>query len=174
MITYNNRISALTKEKTYQLTDIGLGDEGGMWKFDDINRVELKFTPTKHYGGIYQCIVHSHFGKAIISNRKYLSPANFSYQNEEFNGFIRALHEKLANVEGIEFRRGLSKSSFYTQLVAMLIIMPLVISVMLAFGQLIIAGLMLLIVLIRLVPFFKKNKPGNYDPRNIPDRLLPS
>ena len=174
MNTYKNRISALTTDRTFQLSQEGIRHEGGEWKFNDINRIELKFTPTKYYGGIYQCILHSHFGKEVISNRKYEGPANFTYQNQEFKSFITALHQKLSQVEGVEFSKGLGKASFYIQLIAMLIFMPMVIFAMAAFGQLLIAGIFMLIVLVRLVPFFKKNRPGNYDPLNIPLHLLPT
>jgi len=174
MITYRNRVSAIAKEKNYELKEDGIGDGQGRWKFDDINLVELKYTPTRYYSGIYQCILHSYFGKEVISNRKYEGPANFKYQNEEFRGFITELHKQLSKVEGIEFKTGLSKASFYSQLMAMLLFMPLMVYVMVALGQMLLAALITLILLVRLVPFFQKNRPGHYDPLNIPNQLLPS
>lgn len=163
----------MTKEQAYRLSDEGISAEGKVWKYSDIRQVAMKFTPTRYYSGIYQCEVSSSTGTFIISNRRYKSPANFDYQNEAYSDFILELHRKLSDTQGVRYTSGKPKAKFIAELIAALIFFPLLVYMLFALGQLIVAGLMALIIVARLVPYYQKNKPQEYQPFKVPDALLP-
>ena len=175
MTTYTNRLSALTKEKNYTLSETGIGDGMGEWSYTDIKEVKLKFTPTRYYGGIYQCIITSKAGgKVTLSNRKYKGPADFEYQNAEYNRFIWQLHQNLMAYSHVRYVTGMEKARFMIGLIGSLIFFPLMIYAMFALGQALVAGIVLLILVVRLVPYYKKNKPNTYSPEEIPMGLIPN
>lgn len=172
-IQYQNRLSALAEAQTFSLTEEGLSDNNALWTFDKINRVQLKYTPSRYQSGIYQCEVSSIHGQMKISNRNYVGPANFEFHNQDYVNFVEQLHQKLAHQEGIEFKTGYSSFRFYVELLFMLLLVPLVIYLSLAFDRLTIGLIVFVLLALRLVPYFKKNRPQNYQPSEIPKYLIP-
>ncbi len=173
MESYLNRLSALSKEKTYTLNEEGIADETGAWKYSDIKHVQLKFTPTRYYGGIYQCVITSQSGEVTLSNRRYKGPADFDYQNEAYNRFVKELHKKLESIAGMSFGSGMSRPRFMLELIGSLIFFPLIVYAIFALGQALVGGLILLVLAVRLIPYYRKNKPRSYRASEIPDDLLP-
>ena len=173
MTSYLNRISALRKTTTYTLDEEGFGDETRFWGYNDIKQIQLKYSPTRYYGGIYQCIVTSEWDEVTLSNRRYNGPADFEYQNESYSRFVHELHQKLNSASGVRFVSGMSNLRFTMELVGSLIFFPLILYVIFMFGQFLVGGLVVFILLFRLLPYYRKNKPRSYLPSDVPDDLMP-
>ncbi|KYG78979.1 hypothetical protein [Roseivirga echinicomitans] len=173
METYLNRVSAFDKEQTYTLDDRSISNGQSQWDLQDIENVHLSFKPTKHYGNIYQCAIESRSGKITLSNRRYIGPASFDYQSAEYSQFIKIL---LLNLDGYgltNFKSGKSKSNYWLEVIASTLFFGLILIVLTMFGAWLASLVFLAIIILRLIPYYKKNRPMTFPARHIPDHILP-
>ncbi|WP_339608645.1 hypothetical protein [uncultured Roseivirga sp.] len=173
METYINRVSAFDKEQVYTL-DVGSISNGQtQWDLKDIHDVHLSFKPTKSYGNVYQCEIESRLGKIILSNRRYLGPANFEYQSGEYRQFVSTLLQNLDAYGLANFKSGKSESTYWLEVIASAIFFGLLLLILAFFGAWIIAVSFLAVLVFRLVPYYKKNRPMNFSAKHIPSHMLP-
>tara|TARA_A100000171_G_C2139657_1_gene153808 strand:+ start:5360 stop:5881 length:522 start_codon:yes stop_codon:yes gene_type:complete len=173
METYLNRISAFDKEQVYTLDDRAISNEHSKWDLKDVHGVHLSFKPTRHYGNIYQCAIETRSDKIVLSNRRYIGPANFEYQSDDYRQFVSSLLQRL-EVNGLtNFSSGKSKSTYWLEVIASTIFFGLILIVLTMFGAWIIALSFLAILFFRLVPYYKKNRPVVFSAKQIPSHILP-
>ena len=173
MNTYTNRPNAISREKTYVLGEAGISDGTGEWAYEELTEIRLKYAPTRYYSGIYECHIRSARGSVVLCNREYRGPANFEYKNEAYTAFVKELHKRLLDYAQVSLLTGKPKGKFYFEVLASAIFFPLLLYAMFALGQLLVAGIALLVILIRLLPYFGKNRPRHYAASNVPDNMLP-
>ncbi len=186
MTEYTQRLSPFHKTRTYSLSSGGLEweeENGGREQlgFDAIEAVELKFAPTRYERNRYRLrIRHQGGGKTDITNKHFRGFASFKDQSSTFVPFLREFHRNLAGANpSVAYRRGMSPSGRLLALVSCLI-GGLALLFAAAYGRrngndsLFFACLLLLLIAaLSLWSYFAKNRPGTYDPLELPDELLP-
>ena len=173
METYLNRVSAFDKEQTYTLDDRSISNGQSQWDLQDIENVHLSFKPTKHYGNIYQCVIESRSGKITISNRRYIGPANFDYQSAKYSQFVRSLLLNLDAYGLTNFKSGKSQSTYWLEVIASVVFFGLMLIILAMFGAWIVALSFLALLIFRLIPYYKKNRPMVFSAGQIPNHILP-
>lgn len=173
-MAYINRQSALDTEKHFSLTDTGISDgDKNILPFGEVKKVQMQYKPTRHHQNFYQCDILGKRGQSFrLVSRRYQGLANFANQSHEFKVFMKGLHQRLAAYPEIEFVAGLSKNRYYTELIATVAMVVLFGSIIAAFSAGIGLILVALIVWFRAVPYFRRNKPRNYDPQHLPEDLF--
>lgn len=173
METYVNRVSAFDKEQAFTLDNYSISNSQVSWDLKDIIDIHLSFKPTKHYSNIYQCVIESRSGKIILSNRRYIGPANFEYHSQEYSHFVRSLLQALEGYGLTNFKSCTSKNSYWLEIVASTFFFSLLLIILAVFGAWIIAFGFLTILIFRLVPYYKKNRPMVFSANDIPSHILP-
>ncbi|MGW8121063.1 hypothetical protein ACV07N_00275 [Roseivirga echinicomitans] len=173
METYMNRIGAFDKDQTYTLDDRRISNGQTHWNLEDIRDVHLSFKPTKHYSNIYQCAIVSDKGKIVLSNRRYIGPANFDYQSAEYSQFVRSLLQQLGDYGLTNFKSGKSKATYWLEVIASILFFSLILVAIAFFGAWYIALGFFTLLLFRLVPYYKKNRPMIFSSDQIPNHILP-
>lgn len=171
---YINRKSELDTEKYFSLTDTGISDgDIGIIPYEEIRLVQLQYIQAHNRRGFYQCLIHGTGGQEWkLVSRRYLGIGRFANQLPEYRDFLLELHRKLAHYPQIRFMAGLSKASYYGELVGTILVVGLLSAVLTAFT----AGIALILIPFllywRVVPYFRKNRPAAYQPSNPPAELL--
>lgn len=180
-MTYAFRKSALENEKRYLLQEDSLIIEdlknGSKRKLSlsSIRTVHLKFLAKRNMPDAYLCTIKSNEGgELILSSQHYKGIASFEDRAKDYSEFVRALHADLAQHK-VLFSKGLNSFSYWGSMLAFILV-GLVIA-LIGLTALFPYGIFTLLVLVylffRLKKHFKINKPGVYDPKEIPAELLP-
>ncbi|MFY0650532.1 MAG: hypothetical protein JXQ96_00795 [Cyclobacteriaceae bacterium] len=182
---YSFRKSAFDKDKTYELTQtsISITDHEGRTTdtpYSDIETVNLQFVSTKN-NSFYQCELKLKNGsKILLKSQHYKGIANFEDRKEEYSLYISGLHKILnASKLDIKYKKGISPVAYFLSMAIFILtgfLFPIIAIVMLIGGQLLfgLAGLFVGIMLIlKMLKYAKKNKPGTYSPDDLPESLLP-
>lgn len=184
---YTYRKSAFEKPRTYALDENALVIRGEDMStqsipYNDIVFVNLVYTPTRSNSNLYMAIIKSNSAKKIkISNQEYVKLATFENRSKDYVKFIKAFHEKLFQFRmGIKFKKGVGTGLFILYM-AIFWISGLVFlgcsGGSFYVGQWIMGIIFFLATLLNLrlsLQYKKKNKPGVYDPKRIPTKILPS
>ena len=186
MLEYTQRPNLFRKTRTYSLSPRGLeweeeGAEGEQLDFGDIEAVELKYTPTRYERNLYRLrIRHRGGGQTDLTNGHYLRFASFEDRSPTFVPFVREFHRALAKANpSVCYRRGMSRTG-RTWASAACLLGGLILLAVAAYGvstghsSLSFASLFLfLAATLVLRSYFAKNRPGIYDPLELPEELLP-
>jgi len=184
--TYNFRSTAFTKENALTLyadkllvKNLSTEAERSI-EWSQVKEVVLAFANSKNTPDVYLCTLKFQMGTdLVIKSVHYKGLADFEKREEDYALFVRALHEVLAKERHIHFKKGISKGLYI--LMGLLSIfgigMYIAISIVMLFST-IIVGILCLIFTpflgMKLYAYMKKNQPGTYDPKALPDYLLPS
>ena len=183
---YSFRKSAFEKEKSYELTESGIQiiDHDGTQStifYDDIQEVNPSYMATKN-NSFYQCILKLRSGeKVLIKSQHYRGIADFEDRSADYAAFIVGLHKVLtAAGQGIVYKKGIGKVAYFFSMLIFIvasILFPLSAIGMLVTGNLpfgAIALILSIFLIMRMIKYSKKNKPGHYTPDDIPKALLPA
>lgn len=184
---YSHRNSLIHKNRTYRITDFAL-----LWKDDDLDEVSLpfedivsvegKFSPTRVQGNRYVLrLITRHMGKIDITNTTYKGIGNFEELNNEYVAFVSALNKQISESNpSAKFIKGSSWVGYIFAIFMGFILLAVIVAALVFFltaGIIWIAAIKLGILVFffpRLFRYIKHNKPGVYDPLNIPSDVLPS
>jgi len=143
--------------------------------YDQIKCVRLRYNYSRSKNNEFFCRIILREGKSIeFSNKYYSGFAKFYDQSEEFNKFVKRLHQNLVTYKkNIVFIGGITNRGYFTKFALIfLIIIGLTILLYSLIGTF---GIILpLIFLGRVFYYFHRNKPIIYEPGKVPERLLPS
>jgi hypothetical protein len=170
---YTNRVDFRQSEITYALNEVGVDSNVGLLPYKNITAIHLSFEPTKYYINIYKCAIIAKNRSFTLSNRRYISIGNFDYQSADYTTFVRALHTNLTQ-QNTEFTCGKNKSRYWLELPIAIIGFSILFFTISAYATPIVGVLFLAIILYKLVPYYKRNKPKTYTPNNLPTNLLPT
>lgn len=186
MIRYATRNNAFVPARTYvvagdQLLIEMTGFASNLVPMHEISEVNLAFAPTRPERNRYRCTLRTTKQKIVFFNRTYRGIYDFPQTNPEYVAFVRALHGALLlHNPSCRFTAG-SSVAVYALNIAILIFV---------FAMLVLLGVFLftigltaiVVVKVLIILFYiptalrwaKKNRPRKYDPRTIPDDLLPA
>lgn len=170
---YTNRLDFRQENITYELTEAGIDSNVGLLPFKDITEIHLSYEPTKNYGNIFKCAITAKNRSLTLSNRRYISIGNFEYHSEQYSAFITTLHAQLS-YQSAQFTRGKSKSRYWLEIPIVIISFTILTMLISSFGTIYMGLSFLAISLYKLIPYYKLNYPGTYDPKQIPTNLLPT
>ena len=178
---YQFRKSALENEKKYSLIGDGLliedlktGSQTTL-NFSSVKQVHLKYLAKRSMPDAYLCFIKERSGKEwTLSSQHYAGIADFENRDATFSPFVRAMHKQLANHQ-LEYKKGLNAFIYWLSMVFFILLGLVAVGIGVAaivpYGWFTI--LVAVLLFFRLRKHFKKNKPGTYDPVNIPEELLP-
>jgi hypothetical protein len=171
-IVYTNRLSAFEKAITYTLRDHLTSSAGLDVPYPEISKIHLKYQPTKHYSNLYYCEVYVR-GKMVarLSNRRFEGINNFSYHDQDYRLFVKSLHKQLDSKK-VRLVAGFDPGRYWLELVLSVVFLPLM-GVAIGMLQPVLGILFGLVIVLRLVPYFKRNAPKIYETSHIPARVLP-
>lgn len=182
--SYEARLSALERVRRFRIQgdSLHIEEEGHSraLPLDQIRTIRCRFHPTRIQRNRYETLLTLANGMEIkIGNQFYRGPANFEDRSGGYRAFVQALHHAVANGNrSCRFFAGATPLSFWLN-AAFFGTMILVLSILLivfAFSIPAVAIVKLVILIILLpvaVDWFRKNKPDEYDGREIPDSVLP-
>ncbi|HCD31187.1 MAG TPA: hypothetical protein DER01_02205 [Phycisphaerales bacterium] len=183
---YTYRQSILTKPWTFGLKNNALTweEEGKplrMIPFTQITKVQPKFDPTRVQ--LNRHILHVHTtqnGIIKIASMTYQGINDFKDQASSYRTFIKAFHEQLSAANPkMQFSKGITQLGYLASIGVLIFLIVLLVGavgfiLMGAVNFIILIKLGLLLYFIpSLVGYIRKNKPGTYDPLNLPADILP-
>ncbi len=184
--TYRLKANAFVPERTYRLTGNALtwqeSDKplDGVF-YDEISEVRLAFAPTRFDTNRYRAqVIFREGGMAEMFNTTYRGMMDFPEQNVAYVAFILALHECLAtHGRDVAYRYGNTTGAYIGNwlLTIFIGVMLVVIAMMLVAWGVFWLAILKLVVIVAMLPtllrYMRSAKPGAYDPRAIPDTVLP-
>ena len=185
-VSYTQRFHAFAQQRTYRLTQDAVvweDEDGGSGRmaYADISAIRLAYRPSRAQPDrFFATITVPSGGKVRISNTSYRGFNDFIMQDAEYSGFLKALHERLA--EGgcdVSYRKGSGLIGFAANLILTIVItggLAVLALYMLSGGYYGLAAAKLLIVawyMPVLFKFMKRSMPQRYEPDAIPDDALP-
>lgn len=183
---YAFRKSAFEKEKTYALVKEGIevtDHEGNkaLYKYSDIIEVHTSYAASKN-NAFYQCVLKMANGASLqLKSQHYRGIADFVDRNEAYSSFIQGLHELLALANpAVTYKKGVGLVGYIISMIIFIIaglLFPIISIFALIAGSLlygIIGAIGSIFLLIKMVKYTKKNRPGKYTPNSIPGNLLPA
>ena len=186
-VIYSHRKSATDFKRTYTVEEDNLSwkDEVGRCGqlfFSDIVNVEGQFSPSRFQSNRYIVRIECKDSNTLaITNTNYISFGDFEDRSNTYVPLIRMLHEKiLRHNPGVNFLKGTSWGGyiFANMMVIFTIVIVAVAGAFFVLFGLFWVTLIKLVLLIyyfpSLIRYVKRNKPGEYDPLNLPNDILPS
>ena len=183
---YAFRKSAFEKEKTYVLTKDGIevSDPDGpktVYKYADIEQVNTSFAASKN-NSFYQCRLKLTNGLSLsLKSQHYRGIADFEDRDEAYSTFVTRLHKLLAvSNPHVVYKKGIGMIGYIASMLVFTIaglLLPIGSIAALITGSIlygVIGVIASILLILRMVKYTRKNKPGKYSPDNIPKTLLPS
>jgi len=185
-LSYSHRNSLIHENRTYRI-----GDDALYWQDDDkpeerllysdINSVEAQFAPSRVQSNRYLMRLRTRSkGKIDITNTTYKGIGDFEELNESYVPFVQELHRKIAEVNpAAAFKQGSSWAGYIFAILVTIVLVLVIIGAGMFFltaGMVWVAAIKLAILIFffpRLLRYVKRNKPGTYDPFNLPADILP-
>lgn len=178
---YSTRKSILENETIYTLTenellikDLKTENEKRL-PYKNIQSVQLKYVSRKNVPSVFICIITTLKNNVFqINSQHFIEYGKFEDRKETYTPFIIAFHKKLIHAK-INFIKGDNNLIYWSSI----LFFSLLGIGMLVLGINTISSVGIGILLVTLYLFFRlkdhysRNKPGNYDPNNIPEELLP-
>ena len=147
----------------------------------EVASVALAYEPSRADLARYTCTITGRRGHVVqLQSTSYRGVADFVSQADAYRAFVLALHRALLPRAGeVRFGTGVSTSRYLLNLGCLLVSLPLLLGVLALFGTAIgIPAVLHLVLIAVLLPFvwkwMRRNRPGTYDPRALPDALLPA
>lgn len=147
----------------------------------DVAQVRLRFFPTRVQPNRYECIVTWTNGREVkLSNEEYRGVLNFHDRSAEYCRFVRALSAAVAAenpragfVTGRTWLPMILEWSFLGAMLALLVVVLLLVG-QIEFHTFVVAKIALVACFVPvLVQYARKNRPRSYDPRAVPEMILP-
>ncbi|MEP2774831.1 MAG: hypothetical protein ABJQ29_14730 [Luteolibacter sp.] len=179
------RVSALESESTWRLDGDTLwmrsqGQTDIPIPLAHITTVRLSYEPSRMQTRRYRCRLYSALGlSAMIQNDSYKGFADFEDRSDSYNSLVRLLILRIASINPqCIFKSGTSQLSWWAQAIMIAVIFGILILVSIllytAIGALVIIKLLIIALFIpTLIRWFMKNRPHAFDPKDIPEGLLP-
>lgn len=178
---YSTRKSILENEINYSLSenellikDLKTGNEKRL-PYQNIKSIHLKYISRKNVPSVFICIISTFKNNVFqINSQHFLGYAEFEDRKPTYTPFILGFHEKLIQTN-INFIKGDNNLTYWFSILFFSILgvgmIALGISTISNYGLIVL--LVTIYLLFRLKDHYSRNKPGNYDPENIPEELLP-
>ncbi|HED66442.1 MAG TPA: hypothetical protein ENJ09_12925 [Planctomycetes bacterium] len=186
MTEYCQRRDLFQKERRYTLSPrcvewTDSGGECGGFDFADVERVELKFVPTRYQRNLHRTVLRGRAKQKLkLTNTHFKGLAAFEDRSAIYVPFLRELHRALAAANpSVRYTRGMSHFGYTLTLVLCLIggvgaLFGAYYGLVKDNGWLLFDCLLLLAVgVLRMWSYLAKNRPGSYDPLELSDELLP-
>ncbi len=183
-ITYQVRHDVLEKPRTLRLTATHLAIEssdGGTTALPwaEVRQVRLRFFPTRVQTNRFECLVIAATCNLKFSNEFYRGIAQFDDRSADYRRFVTALCAQAATNPGVEFLSGRDAWALWLEygfLAAMALLLAWVLWITDSpLGWLIWVKLGLIVVFLpTLIQYFKRSQPARFDPRAIPETVLPT
>lgn len=184
-LEYEARITLFDKVTVYKLdaTSIRSMSEVGeqILPLADIIGVRCQFFPTRVQRNRYETLLTLRNGSTLkICNQFYKGVADFEDRSAPYSTFIKGLHNNLAiQNPQCDFRAGTTPAKFWLYAIMMvgilLLLIVLGIVMLVTIPPVAIVKLIIILFYIpTLIRWFKRNKPRQYDPREIPIDVMPS
>ncbi len=181
---YEARITLFDKVSIYRIdaTSLRINSEQGeqVIPLTDIAQVRCQFFPTRVQRNRYETLLTLRSGAPIkITNQFYKGVADFEDRSTAYSGFIRALHHRLAEQNPhCVYNAGTTPAKFWLYAIFLVGILLLLIGlgIVLLFTIPPVAIVKFIIILFYIPTcwrWFKRNKPRTYDPRDIPQDVMP-
>lgn len=183
-IIYCVRHDVLEKPRTLRLTTTGLAidaSDGGttVLPWAEIRQVRLRFFPTRVQTNRFECLVIASTFNLKFSNEFYQGIAQFDDRSADYRRFVIALCAQVAagnpTAEFLSGRDTWVLMLEYGFLAAMALLFAWVLWITGSpLGWLIWVKLGLIAVFLpTLIQYFKRSQPARFDPRVIPEMVLP-
>lgn len=181
---YEFTASAFSGASLFAVTDSGValvnGGVSTVLPFADIVGVALAYEPSRADLTRYTCRITGSGGQVIlVPSSTYRGFADFESQAGAYRSVVLALHGALlSHAVPVRFGSGVSASRYLLNIGCLLVSLPLFLGALSIAGTAIgIPAVLHLVIIVLLLPFvwkwMRRNRPGVYDPRAIPESLLP-
>lgn len=184
-VQHRLRVSILEKETTWTLRghDLVIAPDdlpASVIPLASVSRVSLHYDPSRAQTRRFRCRLQLLNGRTLaIQNEHFCGFASFEDRSSSYRDLVTRICHRTARANpGCLFIRGKSPFSYWAQLIGlalMFVLLTILLLVMwtaigwLTIIQLIFIGLMLPIAF----RWARKNRPGRFDPMNLPADLLP-
>jgi hypothetical protein len=158
-------------------------ERGGSARFPyaSIRELRLCFDPTRVDDTRHRCDVRlANRQKASFYSTHYVSVAEFEDRAATYTALVRELVARVASANpACRFRAGKRPIVYWTEHVVLLALAALLVFVLALVGGVAITDLFLvkLAVIVAFIPvmisYTRKNRPGSFDPKAIPEKVLP-
>jgi hypothetical protein len=186
MASYTFRRSVLTVPETWTVTPMGLdytnnGVDHFTCPFQNIVSIRLKYAPTRMKTNNYNCELELNPSTKIkIPSISYASFANFEDKAVDYRAFVQDLSEAVVKVNPTcIFYSGRKMSSLIIEnglILLMLIFLFWIFTALSAAfsGFIVIKIIIILYSLYFVIKAIGINKPGFFNPNQIPEKILPA
>ena len=184
-VSYAYKASLIGSAHRFELTDDGLswhvGGKSGVWRYQDIASIRLSYRPISMQSRRFRADIENADRQRIaIISTTWQTVALMSPQDKEYRGFITQLHARLAEAGSRAELIGGIKSGAYLGGVAMLALVAIAVTGLLARavatgaygGALFLIGFAVLFGW-QIGGFIRRNKPRRYTFGDLPKELLP-
>ena len=179
---YSTRKSILENETIYTLTEHELlikylkTQNEKRLPYQNIKSIHLKYVSRKSVPSVFICIITTLKNNVFqINSQHFIGYAEFEDRKSTYTPFILGFHEKLTQTN-INFIKGDNNLTYWFSILLFSILgigmIALGISTTSNYGLIVL--LVTIYLFFRLKDHFSRNKPGNYNPNNIPEELLPN
>lgn len=180
---YSYKPSLAGAAYAFSLTEEGLsfqsGFRAGTWRYADIARIRLSYRPVSMLAHRFRADLHNRDGKKLtVVSATWTGIVTLAPQNEGYRVFIEELHRRMVGRD-VVCLAGLVRVVFATGVV-------LFAAIMIALAGLLIRALtagdfVAALFMLGFAAWFgwhtggwlRRNRPGRYDPANVPRQLLP-
>lgn len=184
-LRYAYKASLIGSAHQFELTDRGLswqvGGKSGVWPYADIASIRLSYRPVSMQSRRFRAdIEHANRQRIAILSTSWQTVALMAPQDDDYRAFITQLHARLKQAGGHVALIGGVKSGVYAAGIALLALVAIAITGLLAravatgaFG-----GALFLIGFAALFGwqiggYVRRNRPRNYSFDDLPRELLP-
>ena len=184
MAIYSFRRSVFTQTETWETKAEGLCDitSGLICPYNKIKSVRLKYSPGRVKTNNYVCEIEFYGTglKTTISSVSYVSFGNFEDLAVSYRRFIAELAQAVAKANpACKFYSGKKPIHFISEYVAVCLMLALLFWVMVALAVQLSAFIAVKLIIILyslyyLITAFAINRPGKFNPNEIPEKLLPA
>ena len=185
VISYAYKASLIGAAHQFELTENGLswqaGSRSGVWPYLDIAAIRLSYRPVSMQSRRFRADIEHRNGQRIaILSTSWQTVALMTPQDDDYRAFITQLHARLQQAGGRVALIGGVKSGIYAAGVALLALVAIAITGLLARavatgafgGALFLVGFAALFGW-QIGGFVRRNRPRNYTFDDLPRELLP-
>ena len=182
---YAYKASLIGSAHQFELTDRGLswqvGGKSGVWPYADIAAIRLSYRPVSMQSRRFRAdIEHANRQRIAILSTSWQTVALMAPQDDDYRAFITQLHARLKQAGGRVALIGGVKSGIYAAGVAMLALVAIAITGLLARavatgafgGALFLVGFAVLFGW-QIGGYVRRNRPRTYAFDDLPRELLP-
>jgi hypothetical protein len=182
---YAYKASLVGSAHEFELTEAGLqwqaGGKSGLWRYADLAAVRLSYRPVSMQSRRFRCdIDHVNRQRLVVTSTTWQTVTLMTPQDDSYRAFVLELHRRLAATGSRARLMGGLKPGLYGLGVALLILVVIAVTGLLARavatgawgGALFLVGFAALFGW-QIGGFIRRNQPRQYEFRNVPEALLP-